>query len=715
MRLRSLAIRNYRSIRRLQVEFPEGLLGIVGRNGAGKSSLLEAVAWALYGTPAVRTKAEAVATIGARDPCRVVLEFDLGGEAFRLERVLKPSSTSAELWLGDILLAGGPREGAREVSGYVAEQLLRMDYKTFYASIFTQQGELDKFVSMSSEPRRQAVERLLRISDVRAWIEWARKQKHDLDMGLKGLRSQLAARDGEPLQPRLKAELAALQERSAALVKAGKPLEAARETAAKQDAQALKAWEQTEANAEKYRTAEKRRDAAQGALKLAGERLQNAQKTLDNSYKKEKEAAELRSATAASDAPGKLAALREKQATVEKELQELAAGKGKQTTALAASGRELASEQKHLQEIRELGAESECPTCERPLGEHGTALMGRIADKIEALEQQQRETSAALETLAQTSKATDSRRAALGKQEEKLRDAEAAHAVQLARLRDLEQALARKPELEQQLAELQAREQAARTEQEAAQAALAKLEFDPQAHARARQQREVVTAALSEVKLALERHRGELARAGDGVKAKQAELERVERAQAQIGEAETKLERFGLLEQLLKGFRSHITSRIAPTLAARTSRRLAQLTDGRYTQVEIDGSDYSLKVFDGVEAHSLRRFSGGEADAFSLALRLSISQLLAERAGTEMGLVVLDEVLGSQDELRQRRVLEGLERMVSHTPRLNEKAPMAQSVGQVILVTHIESIKDHLPHVWELVLDDERGTVLREL
>jgi len=59
VRLRSLVIRNYRSIRRLQVEFPEGLLGIVGHNGAGKSSLLEAVAWALYGTPAVRTRANA--------------------------------------------------------------------------------------------------------------------------------------------------------------------------------------------------------------------------------------------------------------------------------------------------------------------------------------------------------------------------------------------------------------------------------------------------------------------------------------------------------------------------------------------------------------------------------------------------------------------------------------------------------------------------------
>ncbi len=120
MRLRSLAIRNYRSIRHLQVEFPEGLLGIVGHNGAGKSSLLEAVAWALYGTPAVRTRAEAVATIGASDACRVRLEFDLGGEAFRLERVLKPSTTTAELARGD---ATAPPSGID--IGQVLEHALR--------------------------------------------------------------------------------------------------------------------------------------------------------------------------------------------------------------------------------------------------------------------------------------------------------------------------------------------------------------------------------------------------------------------------------------------------------------------------------------------------------------------------------------------------------------------------------------------------------------
>ncbi len=55
MRVRSLSIRNYRSIKVLDVSFPEsGLIGIVGHNGAGKSSLLEAIGWGLYGTQAIR-------------------------------------------------------------------------------------------------------------------------------------------------------------------------------------------------------------------------------------------------------------------------------------------------------------------------------------------------------------------------------------------------------------------------------------------------------------------------------------------------------------------------------------------------------------------------------------------------------------------------------------------------------------------------------------
>ena len=81
MIVRSLALRNYRSVRKLDLHFPEsGLLGIVGDNGVGKSSILEAIAWALYGSPAVRGKTEGLTTVGEKG-CKVVLEVDQGGNS----------------------------------------------------------------------------------------------------------------------------------------------------------------------------------------------------------------------------------------------------------------------------------------------------------------------------------------------------------------------------------------------------------------------------------------------------------------------------------------------------------------------------------------------------------------------------------------------------------------------------------------------------------
>ena len=46
MRLSYLALKNYRRFRDVEIELPDGLVGIIGQNGAGKSSLMEAVAWA---------------------------------------------------------------------------------------------------------------------------------------------------------------------------------------------------------------------------------------------------------------------------------------------------------------------------------------------------------------------------------------------------------------------------------------------------------------------------------------------------------------------------------------------------------------------------------------------------------------------------------------------------------------------------------------------
>jgi len=49
MMLRYMELHNYRKFREARVEFPDGVVAIVGQNGTGKTTLLEAVTWALFG------------------------------------------------------------------------------------------------------------------------------------------------------------------------------------------------------------------------------------------------------------------------------------------------------------------------------------------------------------------------------------------------------------------------------------------------------------------------------------------------------------------------------------------------------------------------------------------------------------------------------------------------------------------------------------------
>ena len=56
MRVLELSLRNYRIFEEVDLELPARVIGIFGENGAGKSSLMESIAFACYGVDAARTK-----------------------------------------------------------------------------------------------------------------------------------------------------------------------------------------------------------------------------------------------------------------------------------------------------------------------------------------------------------------------------------------------------------------------------------------------------------------------------------------------------------------------------------------------------------------------------------------------------------------------------------------------------------------------------------
>ncbi len=119
-------------------------------------------------------------------------------------------------------------------------------------------------------------------------------------------------------------------------------------------------------------------------------------------------------------------------------------------------------------------------------------------------------------------------------------------------------------------------------------------------------------------------------------------------------EAATRLgTRIGLLRgtgSRLYGPAHELNLQLRPDLAERSSQLLNDLTDGRYPDLELDESYLPTIVEDG-EAKPV--ISGGEEDVVNLALRLAISQMIADRAGQPLSLLVLDEIFGSLDEERR--------------------------------------------------------------
>jgi len=200
-------------------------------------------------------------------------------------------------------------------------------------------------------------------------------------------------------------------------------------------------------------------------------------------------------------------------------------------------------------------------------------------------------------------------------------------------------------------------------------------------------------ASRQAAELALVRARAELAAATEAVEA--VERRRAERA-AREREAAATTRDLALhqeLDRALADLRTDLNAALRPDLSALASGFLRDLTNGRYTDLELD-EDYVATLLDDGDPKTV--ISGGEEDITNLALRLAISQMIAERAGQPLSLLVLDEIFGSLDEERRAAVVELLRSLADRFP-------------QVILITHIDSVRDGFDRVIRVGLDLSRG------
>ncbi len=399
-----------------------------------------------------------------------------------------------------------------------------------------------------------------------------------------------------------------------------------------------------------------------------------------------------------------------------------------------------------LQQLREAGPEGTCPTCERPLGREFDNVIGRLQDEWETLVQDGKwlsqrvaqlqdpppELAAAEKERVRLAKALEEKSQRVTRCERAVQDRDAAereHArreEQLARLRQELAGLsadydaARHTAADARLAELRSAERdAARLEQAATaraareaeradaesrarteEAAIAGLEarlasspFDEEAFSALRAAYDVAGDAVRRAEL----HRTECSGAA---KAAAEALEAALRAEAALHERQAALQALRIeqrhhseLDDALTELRGELNGRVRPELGELASGFLTEITDGRYTNLEID-DNYNVLVLD--EGEEKPVISGGEEDVANLVLRLAISQMIAERAGHPLSILVLDEVFGSLDVERRDNVIQLLHRL-------------GNRFDQVILITHIETIREGLDHIIRVDFDERAG------
>jgi exonuclease SbcC len=237
-----LRIQGFKSHADTELSLRSGVTVIHGVNGSGKSSLLEACFFALYGAAAIDgTLDEAMANDA--EEMMVELSFSHAGADYRVEREVALRGDSAQTTTCVLETPEGPIEGVTDVAARV-EELLRMDAEAFVNCAYVRQGEVNKLINASPAERQDMIDDLLqlgtletyreRASDARVGVKRVRDRKRELLEDRERTIEKKAQKDLHARLNRLESELSELtddietkeRERDAAV----DTLEAAKET-----------------------------------------------------------------------------------------------------------------------------------------------------------------------------------------------------------------------------------------------------------------------------------------------------------------------------------------------------------------------------------------------------------------------------------------------------------------------------------------------------
>ena len=132
---------------------------IIGENGAGKSTVLDALCFALFGKP-FRTisKSQLVNTVNAMETI-VEIEFSIASRKYKVVRSIKPNKF--EIWQNDKML--NQEANNRDYQKILEQQILKLNYRSFTQVVILGSSTFIPFMQLKARFRREVVEDLLDI------------------------------------------------------------------------------------------------------------------------------------------------------------------------------------------------------------------------------------------------------------------------------------------------------------------------------------------------------------------------------------------------------------------------------------------------------------------------------------------------------------------------------------------------------------------------
>ncbi|WP_404318315.1 AAA family ATPase [Malaciobacter canalis] len=190
MILTKLSLKNFKKYKNFEIDFYDGLTGIIGKNGSGKSTIFDAILFALYGELKSKGSKELIKNVRAnsKDELIVLLEFEFENLNYKVIREFRGKNLNAiaKLYKNDELIVNG----AKDVTKYIIN-MTKMTKDAFLNTLFASQKELTSLSSLDNEHRKKMIRKLLGLEKIDQIEKFLKESISDLNKEIKSFSSFL--------------------------------------------------------------------------------------------------------------------------------------------------------------------------------------------------------------------------------------------------------------------------------------------------------------------------------------------------------------------------------------------------------------------------------------------------------------------------------------------------------------------------------------------